>query len=132
MTPVYTIDGEVIDAGDRLWYQGCKNVHASNDTMGTPYWRSHPAMFVTVTEIHISAGGIEHGHLVVHFDKPLADYPSSVPCQSVWIGIFKAKDGRLYAGHYNRHDFDGFVEPCNFFGLYSSKEAVGKTKWPNI
>jgi len=128
MIPVYTIDGEEIDVGDRLWYEGHKNV--SRDNIAGPMWRDHPAMLVTVTERR-PAGGVEHGRLVITFDKPLQDYGNNT-CQSTIVGIFKAKDGRLYAGHYSHYDFDGFVEPCNHFGLYSSKEAAGKTKWPKI
>ncbi len=125
---VYTIDGKEVQIGDRLWYEGHKNV--SRDNRAGPHWRDHPAMYVTVAE-RKPGGAIELGSLVVKFDKPMADFGNRT-ADSCWVGIFRAVDGRLYAGHFSRYDFDGFVEPCNRFGLYSSQPAAQQTKWPRI
>jgi hypothetical protein len=128
MTTVHTIDGKEIQVGDRLWYEGHKNV--SRDNIAGPMWRDHPAMYVTVIE-RKPGGAREHGSIAIKFDKPLPDYGNNV-AESCWVGIFQAKDGRLYAGHFGHFDFDGFLEPCNFFGLYSSQPAAQKTKWPGL
>lgn len=125
MTGVFTIDGVPIEIGARCWYEGHKNV--SRDNRAGPGWRDHPAMEVTVVQ-RIPGGAVEKGSLVIQFDKPLSDHYNQM-VGTVQVNVFQGSDGRLYAGYWGAYDFDGFVERCNFFGLYSSKEKRNAT-WP--
>lgn len=124
---IHTIDGAPIEIGKRYWYEGHKNV--SRDNIAGPVIRDHPALEVTLVEKKPD-GRLNKGNLVIRFDKPMADYGKNT-VQEVQVGVFEAADGKLYAGHFGYHDFDGFLDPCNFFGLYSSKEKRN-TPWPSL
>ena len=132
-TAVHTIDGKLIAIGDRVWYEGHKNVHRNNNDAG-PGWRDNPAMQVTVIKHTPAASERANGSIIIRFDTPMVEhfYPrKSVATEEIDIGVFRV-GSKFFAGHHSSYNFDGFVEPCNFFGLYSSKAAVRTTKWPKV